>query len=162
MVAHFSMRTNGVYQAFWFVRGIGLHLKSCQIRFFSKKKTYFTLHVRNMFIATNLYKSHDLEEESIDQISKCGNKRIKLYIYRFYSSSFPLFIQCVTSQIRAEPSFFLDPANRRVMSVLHTCLRLYCLLIIQSSFKPYIYSTLDSYLLELKFWKFVMENTKKL
>ena len=33
MVAHFTMRTHGVYQAFRFVDGIWLHRKSHQVRF---------------------------------------------------------------------------------------------------------------------------------
>ena len=34
MVAHFTMRTHGVNQAFRFLEGIWLHRKSHQIRFF--------------------------------------------------------------------------------------------------------------------------------
>ena len=37
MVAHFTMRTYGVYQLFRFVEGIWLHRKSRQIRFFRKR-----------------------------------------------------------------------------------------------------------------------------
>ena len=37
MVAHFTMRTHGVNQAFRFVEDIWLHRKSHQIRFFSEK-----------------------------------------------------------------------------------------------------------------------------
>ena len=37
MVAHFTMRTHGVNQAFRFVEGIWLHLKSRQILFFIGK-----------------------------------------------------------------------------------------------------------------------------
>ena len=38
MVAHFTMRTHGVNQAFRFVEGIWLHRKSHQIRFFFFEK----------------------------------------------------------------------------------------------------------------------------
>ena len=38
MVAHFTMRTHGVNQAFHYVEGIWLHRKSRQIRFFFSKK----------------------------------------------------------------------------------------------------------------------------
>ena len=38
MVAHFTMRTHGVNQAFRFVEGIWFHRKSHQIRFFFRKK----------------------------------------------------------------------------------------------------------------------------
>ena len=38
MVAHFTMRTHGVYQAFRFVEGIWLHRKSHKIRFFFGKR----------------------------------------------------------------------------------------------------------------------------
>ena len=42
MVAHFTMLTNGVYQAFRFVECIWLHRKSRQIRlFFGKDLFYF-------------------------------------------------------------------------------------------------------------------------
>ena len=44
----------GVNNVFRFVQGILLHRKSRQIR----KKTYFTSYVRNMFLATILYKYH--------------------------------------------------------------------------------------------------------
>ena len=37
MVAHFTMRTDGVNQAFRFVEGTWLHRRSHQIRFFSEK-----------------------------------------------------------------------------------------------------------------------------
>ena len=37
MVAHFTMRTHGVNQAFRFVEGIWLHRKSHQIHFFLEK-----------------------------------------------------------------------------------------------------------------------------
>ena len=42
MVAHFTMRTHGVNQAFQFIKGIWLHRKSHQIRFFVRKKTLFS------------------------------------------------------------------------------------------------------------------------
>ena len=38
MVAHFTMRTYGVNQAFQFVEGIWLHRKSRHIRFFFRKR----------------------------------------------------------------------------------------------------------------------------
>ena len=38
MVAHLTMRTNGVRQGFRFVEGMWLHRKSSQIRFFSRKR----------------------------------------------------------------------------------------------------------------------------
>ena len=38
MVAHFTMRTHGVNQAFRFVEGIWLHRKRRQIRFFFSEK----------------------------------------------------------------------------------------------------------------------------
>ena len=38
MVAHFTMRTHGVNQAFQFVEGIRLHRKPRQIRFFFSAK----------------------------------------------------------------------------------------------------------------------------
>ena len=38
MVSLFTMRTQGVNQAFRFIEGIWLHQKSCQIRFFFSKK----------------------------------------------------------------------------------------------------------------------------
>ena len=38
MVAHFTMRTHGVNQAFRFVEGIWLHRKCHQIRFFFSEK----------------------------------------------------------------------------------------------------------------------------
>ena len=41
MVAHFTMRTHGVNQAFRFVEGIWLHRESHQMRFFLRKKTFF-------------------------------------------------------------------------------------------------------------------------
>ena len=47
MVAHFTMCTNGVNQAFRFVEGIWLHRKSRQIRE-ETEKAYFTSYVRNM------------------------------------------------------------------------------------------------------------------
>ena len=38
MVAHFTMRTQGVNQAFRFVGGVWLHRKSRQIRYFFSEK----------------------------------------------------------------------------------------------------------------------------
>ena len=38
MVAHFTMRTQGVNQAFRFVEGLWLHRKNRQIRFFFSEK----------------------------------------------------------------------------------------------------------------------------
>ena len=58
MVAHFTMRTYGVNQAFSFVEGIWLHRKSRQIRKIISENTYFTSYVRIMFCATILYKYH--------------------------------------------------------------------------------------------------------
>ena len=43
MVAHFTMRTHGVNQAFRFVEGIWLQRKSRQIRFFSEKDLVFII-----------------------------------------------------------------------------------------------------------------------
>ena len=43
MVAHFTMRTHGVNQAFRFVEGIWLHRKSRQIRFFFKKDLVYII-----------------------------------------------------------------------------------------------------------------------
>ena len=40
MVAHFTMRTHGVNQAFRFVEGIWLHRESHQIRFVEKGLVY--------------------------------------------------------------------------------------------------------------------------
>ena len=58
MVAHFTMRTNGVNQAFRFVEGIWLHWKSHKLRLFFRKKTLFTSYVRNVKWATIYYKNH--------------------------------------------------------------------------------------------------------
>ena len=55
MVAHFTMRTYGVNQAFQFVEGIWLHQKSRQIWFFSENN-FSTSYVRNMYWATISYK----------------------------------------------------------------------------------------------------------
>ena len=44
MVAHFTMRTHGVKQAFRFVEGIWLHGKSRQIRFIYSSEETFLLH----------------------------------------------------------------------------------------------------------------------
>ena len=41
MVAHFNMHTYEVNQAFGFVKGIWLHRKNRQIRFFFVKRPYF-------------------------------------------------------------------------------------------------------------------------
>jgi len=43
MVAHFTMRTHGVNQAFRFVEGIWLHRKIRQIRFFLEKDLVFII-----------------------------------------------------------------------------------------------------------------------
>ena len=43
MVTHFTMRTYGVNQAFQFVKGIWLHRKSRQIRFFSEKDLFYII-----------------------------------------------------------------------------------------------------------------------
>ena len=43
MVAHLTMRTHGVNQAFQFVEGILLHRKSRQIRFFFRKNLIFVI-----------------------------------------------------------------------------------------------------------------------
>ena len=43
MVAHFTMRTHGVNQAFRFVEGIRLHRKSHQIRFFLEKDLVYII-----------------------------------------------------------------------------------------------------------------------
>ena len=63
MVAHFTMRTHGVNQAFRFVEDIWLHWKSCQIRFFFRKKTLFSLFVRNVKWATIYIKIMPLRGE---------------------------------------------------------------------------------------------------
>ena len=52
MVAQNTVWTWGINQLFWFVKGIWLHKKSRQIRFFNVK-------VRNKFWATILYKDHE-------------------------------------------------------------------------------------------------------
>ena len=52
-VAHFTMRTNGVNQAFRLVEGIWLNSKESSNPNLSSEKTYFTLYVRNI-----LYKYH--------------------------------------------------------------------------------------------------------
>ena len=57
MVAHFTLRTYGVHQAFRFVEGIWLHRKSRQSEIFSGK-IYFASYVHNMFLATILDKYH--------------------------------------------------------------------------------------------------------
>ena len=44
MVAHLTLRTNGVQQEFRFVEGMWLHRKSCQIRFFFSRKIPFLHH----------------------------------------------------------------------------------------------------------------------
>ena len=41
MVAHFTMRTHGVNQAFRFVEGIWLHRQSRHLRFFSRYRPIF-------------------------------------------------------------------------------------------------------------------------
>ena len=43
MVAHFTMGTHGVNQAFRVVKGIWLHRKSHQIRFFSDKDLVYII-----------------------------------------------------------------------------------------------------------------------
>ena len=43
MVAHFTMSTHGVNQAFRFIEGIWLQRKSRQIRFFSEKDLVFII-----------------------------------------------------------------------------------------------------------------------
>ena len=43
MVAHFTMRTYGVNQEFRFDRGIWLHRKSHQIRFFSEEDLVYII-----------------------------------------------------------------------------------------------------------------------
>ena len=48
-VVHFTMRTNGVNQAFRFGKGIRLNEKSRQIGLFFTEKTCFTSYVRNIF-----------------------------------------------------------------------------------------------------------------
>ena len=46
MVAHFTMRTHEVNQAFRFVEGIWLHRKNRQIRFFPEKGLVFIIRVQ--------------------------------------------------------------------------------------------------------------------
>ena len=58
MVAHFTMRTYRVNQAFRCVEGIWLYRNWGQIRFFSDRP-YFTPYVRNKFSVTILYKYQD-------------------------------------------------------------------------------------------------------
>ena len=58
MVAHFTMRTFGVNQAFRFFKGIWLHGKTRQIE--NSEKNCFTSYVRNMFSATIVYKYYGL------------------------------------------------------------------------------------------------------
>ena len=57
MVAHFTMHTYGVHQAFRFIECIWSHRKSRQIRFFSSEKTFFTSYVRNICSELPSYKS---------------------------------------------------------------------------------------------------------
>ena len=47
MVAHLTMRTHGVDQAFRFVVGIWLHRKSRQIRFFFGKGLFYILRAQH-------------------------------------------------------------------------------------------------------------------
>ena len=47
MVAHLTMRTHGVNQAFRFVEGIWLHRKSRQIRFFSEKDLVYIIRAQH-------------------------------------------------------------------------------------------------------------------
>ena len=46
MIAHFTMRTHGVNQAFRFVKGIWLHRKSRQIHFFTEKDLVFIIRAK--------------------------------------------------------------------------------------------------------------------
>ena len=48
MVAHFTMRTHGVNQAFRFVEGIWLHRKSHQIRFFSENDLVYIIRAQEL------------------------------------------------------------------------------------------------------------------
>ena len=57
MVAHFTMRTYVVNQAFRFYKAFGFIEDSSNPIFFSQK-TYFASYVRNMFWATNLNQFH--------------------------------------------------------------------------------------------------------
>ena len=58
MVDQTTLRTYGVNQVFRFVKGIWLHRKSLQSRFFFLGKDLFYFYVRNFFWATFLYKYH--------------------------------------------------------------------------------------------------------
>ena len=48
MVAHFTMRSYGVNQAFGFDEGIWLHRKSGQIRFFSENNSLYIMRARRI------------------------------------------------------------------------------------------------------------------
>jgi len=85
MVAHFTMRTHGVNQAFWFVEGIWLHRESHQIRFFFRKKTLFTSYVRNVNWATISYKNHDIGRQNHISFAKAiPHKMIRYMIHMIF------------------------------------------------------------------------------
>ena len=83
MVAHFTIRTNGVNKAFRFVEGIWLHRKSRQIRLFLEE-TYFTSYVRNMFWDTFSYKYHVIYvgSEGVDNAHQFGPTARALFLGR--------------------------------------------------------------------------------
>ena len=59
MVAHFTMRTHGVNQAFRFIEGIWLHRKSHQIRFFfSEKDLVYIIRAQREMGNHLIYKHH--------------------------------------------------------------------------------------------------------
>ena len=69
MVAHFTMRTYGVNQAFRFVEGIWLHRKCRQIRRKKiGKEIFYTIHAQHV-LSYYLYKYHD-KSPQIDLIIK--------------------------------------------------------------------------------------------
>ena len=59
MVAHFIMRSYGVNQAFDLFKALVYIERVVKSEFIFRKKTYFTSYVRNIFLATILYKYHD-------------------------------------------------------------------------------------------------------
>ena len=89
MVAHFTMRTHGVNQAFRFVEGIWLHRKSHQIRFFFREKILFSSYVRNVKWASILYKSRDYGWVVLN--SGCSDIRNNGIMYKFMFIFFFLY-----------------------------------------------------------------------
>ena len=116
MVAHFTMRTHGVNQAFRFVEGIRLHRKSHQIRFF-----FLSSYVRNVnneqpyncheYFWTS-YKDWDICFMGIywfTRKAKVGSANTKLrywvtqklpQIYTASHATFPIQTRKITLQIR--------------------------------------------------------------